>query len=209
VVRRSAFTFIELIFAIVIIAIAVVSLPMMKQVIFKGIDSAIVQEAVFAAATELNEVTTAHWDDNSFDPANPDTFARVIDHMGNCENNSSLPSYRYMPGHIVQPLHRKCLDSNATTPADASVNNGVTSLDDSAHGLNNIFLNTTIDDTGYKHHYDSNVTVTRPAFFDGQNDNDMKRITVTIVDSDTNTIITSLYTYSANIGEIDFYKKEY
>ncbi len=207
-VRRSAFTFIELIFAIVIIAIAVVSLPMMKQVIFKGIDSAIVQEAVFAAATELSEVTTAHWDDNSFEPANPDTFARVIDHMGNCETNSSLPSYRYMPGHIVQPLHRKCLDSNLTTPADANVN-GVSSLDDSAHGLTNIFLNTTIDDTGYKHHYDSNVTVGRPAFFDGQNDNDMKRITVTIVDSDTNTIVTSLYTYSANIGEIDFYKKEY
>ena len=207
-VRRSAFTFIELIFAIVIIAIAVVSLPMMKQVIFKGIDGAIVQEAVFAAATELNEVTTAHWDDNSFEPGSADTFARVIDHMGNCENNSSLPSYRYMPGQIVQPLHRKCLDSNLTTPADANVN-GVVSLNDKAHNSTNIFINTTINSTGYKHHYDSNVTVTRPAFFDGQNDNDMKLIKVTITDSDTGKTLTSLRTYSANIGEVDFYKKAY
>jgi hypothetical protein len=113
-----------------------------------------------------------------------------------------------MPGQIVQPLHRKCLDSNLTTPADANVN-GVVSLNDKAHNPTNIFINTTINSTGYKHHYNSKVTVTRPAFFDGQNDNDMKLIKVTITDSDTGKTLTSLRTYSANIGEVDFYKKAY
>ena len=78
-VRRAAFTLIELIFAIVIIAISVISLPMMSQTVSEGIDANIVQEAIFASATELNEAVTAHWDENSIEASMPDSSARVIE----------------------------------------------------------------------------------------------------------------------------------
>lgn len=204
-VRKAAFTLIELIFAIVIIAITVISLPMMKQVIFKGIENNIIQEAIFASATVLNEVTTAHWDDNSFGPS--DTFAKVID-LGNCENNSSLVNYRYMPGHIIQPLHRKCLDNNSTAPADADISATVSSLNDFVPGPPNLFNSFVTDAQGYKHSYNSVLSVTRPANFNGNNPN-IKRINITISDTSTGKILTSLSTYSANIGEIDYYKKGY
>ena len=45
--KRFGFTMIELIFAIVIIAISVMSLPMMTQVTNKGLEESLVQEAIF------------------------------------------------------------------------------------------------------------------------------------------------------------------
>jgi len=85
VVRRAAFTLIELIFAIVIIAISVISLPMMSQTVAKGIDANIVQEAIFAAATELNEAVTAHWDEASMEVNTTTSFAKVIN-PGDCKS---------------------------------------------------------------------------------------------------------------------------
>ena len=207
-VRRAAFTFIELIFAIVIIAISVVSLPMMNQVIDKGTNANLVQEAIFAAATELNEAVTAHWDENSIDPTSPNSYARVIDHSGNCNNNPLSPTYRQMPGHINQPLHRRCLDASATTPADSNINNAVDALDDMKHSASNIFVDSTKDTKGYKKNYTSKVVVKRGATFGGAANPDMKSITIEIKNGDGD-LITSLKTYSANIGEVDYLRKEY
>lgn len=205
-VRRAAFTLIELVFAIVVIAIAVVSLPMMNQAISKGIDSNIVQEAIFAAATELNEVTTAHWDENSLEPGEPNSLARVIE-TGFCENNALLATYREMPGHINQQLHRRCLDSNVTSPSNVNVA-GVTSLSDSIKTNVAIFINNIANQqSGYKTNYTADVGIVRPSIFGGTLNPDIKQVTITIKDGATP--ITSLKTYSANIGEVDYYKKEY
>lgn len=201
-VRRSAFTLIELIFAIVIIAISVVSLPMMNQAIAKGIDANLVQEAIFAAATELNEAVSANWDENSIDPASPNSYARVIDHSGNC-----VAATKRMPGHILQKLHRRCLSDLTIDPSDGTAT-AIVALDDMAHTNQNIFVNATTDATGYKKKYFSTVEVDRNVSFDGANNPDIKRITITIRDEDNN-ILTSLKTYSANIGEIDYFKKAY
>ena len=209
-VRRRAFTLIELIFAIVIIAISVVSLPMMNQAISKAIDSNLLQEAIFAAATELNEAISVHWDENSLEATSLDSLARVIDHSGNCENNASLPSYRQMPGHVSQPLHRRCLNSNAISPDDAAfTTDAVADINNMAHPSQNIFINPTPGQAGYKNTYNSAVAVIRPANFNGNN-NDIKRIMITVTDDSVPAkTITTLKTYSCNIGEIDYYKKEY
>jgi len=205
---KSAFTLIELIFAIVIIAISVVSLPMMNQTISKGIDESIVQEAIFAAATELNEVITANWDDRSVDTNA--AFARVIDD-GSCRNNpANTETYRRMPGHISQPLHRRCLDSNNTNPANSNTDATITSLDDMAHGYEAIFINDTTSAEAYKKKYTSKVVVSNSATFAGleQTDN-MKSIVITVKDSDKDKKITELTAYSANIGEVDYFKRTY
>jgi prepilin-type N-terminal cleavage/methylation domain-containing protein len=204
VVRRSGFTLIELIFAIVIIAITVLSLPMMNQIISKGVDSNIKQEAIFAAATELNEATTAHWDENSLESDSSSLFARVIDIDGNCDNNTSSPRYRLMPGHIEQLKHRRCLNDSTTNPATA-----VEALEDKAHDYQLIFLNPTPSAEGSKDEYYSQMTVVEDNVnFGGASDKNIKKITVTITDSQKK-VISSLKTYSANIGEVDFHKRTY
>ncbi len=211
---RGAFTLIELIFAIVIIAISVISLPMMSQTVAKGVEANVVQEAIFAAATELNEAVTAHWDENSIEPGMPDSSARVIETVINrCENDANLSTFRQMSGHINQPLHRRCLDANTTvtTPSDNTVT-AVNSLDDMAHPSANLFIDTTNNSTGYKETYKTQLSVTRTNVIfgtDQANANpDMKRIDSTVTDKDLNTI-SLLITYSANIGEVDFYKRSY
>ncbi len=154
----------------------------------------IVQEAVFSAATILQEITTAHWDTHSLEQAY--SLAKVIDIQGDCENNTSLLSYRKRPGHIAQPLHRTCLES-----ASATTDNNVTNNQ-------SVFVNTASNKaSGYKTDYNATITITRPALFNGTNNANIKKITVSIKDG-TSTI-TSLNTYTANIGEIDYYKKGY
>ena len=204
-VRRAAFTLIELIFAIVIIAISVISLPMMSQTVAEGIDANIVQEAIFASATELNEAVTAHWDENSIEVGMPDSSARVIEIGAFCSNDSNSSTFRQMPGHINQPLHGRCLDSSATAASNASVT-AVDSLDDMEHGDDNITIGT-VGSEGYKETYQSNVLVSPSADFNGV-DNNIKSIVSTVKDENGNTIAL-LRTYSANIGEVDYYKRNY
>lgn len=205
-VRRSGFTFIELIFAIVIIAITVLTLPVMSRITEKGIENSIVQEAIFAAATELNEATTMHWDANSIEPTELNSYAKVID-MGNCDDNTSSPRYRLLPGHIEQPLHRRCLDSNTTAPSYAT-STTIEALENKKHGYRLLFLNPTPDKEGYKEKYKSKITIQKKAKFGGSKDKNIKRIKVTVINSQGH-VITSLKTYVTNIGETDYYKKAY
>ncbi len=206
-VKKSAFTLIELIFAIVIIAITVLSLPVMSRITEKGIENSIVQEAIFAAATELNEIVTHHWDANSMGSATQNSYAKVIDINGKCDDNTSSPRYRLMPGHINQPLHRRCTDSNVTTPAYTS-STTVETLENKKHGYRLIFLNPTPDKEGYKDKYKSKITIQKKAKFGGSKNKNIKRVRVSIRDSKGH-VITSLKVYVSNIGETDYYKKAY
>jgi len=201
VVKRVAFTLIELIFAIVIIGISVISLPLMVQTSSTGIEKNLVQEAIFAASTQLNQAIAANWDANSLeDGVNDESLARIIDD-GTCANNPANANYRHKVGHILQPLHRRCLDSNTT---------GISGLGTGNNSVLEDFAGTqTLSNagaSGYKTTYTTAITVTRNANFNGANTN-IKMIQANI--SDASGLITSLRTYSANIGEPDYYKREY
>lgn len=203
---KSAFTLIELIFAIIIISIAVMSLPMMTRITSKGIDSNLAQEAIFAASAELMGATSYYWDANSMEDNNVSHLSRVIDINSTCENNSSSPRYRLRSGHIAQPYHRRCLESNSTIAAD--INSLLfPNLNNAAHSSEDIFLNPTGSSSGYKDSYKSAVTVTN-VNQSGAADNNIKKITISITKADT-TPITVLSTYSANVGEIDYYKRRF
>ena len=201
---------IELIFAIVIIAISVMSLPMMTQATAKGIDANLLQEVIFSASAELNQAVSAHWDEASLEPGEPYSLARVIDD-GSCENNATLSNYRQMPGHINQPLHRGCLNSAATTISNANTDNTINSLDDMQKD-EDIFVNTITDQAGYKDSYTVTVTVENNVIFgtDQINTNiNIKRVTVEVSEKISTDLLTSLMTYSSNVGEVDYYKRSY
>lgn len=203
---KSAFTLIELIFAIIVISIAVMSLPMLTQITSKGVDSNLVQEAVFAASAELMGATSYYWDLNSMEDNNVSHLSRVIDIGTTCENNSSSPRYRLRPGHIAQPYHRRCLESNSTVAADTN-SSIFPNLNNATHISEDIFLNPTGSSSGYKESYKSTVTISN-INHSGATNNNIKKITVSIT-KDDGTPITVLSTYSANVGEIDYYKRRF
>lgn len=64
-VRRNAFTLIELVFAIVIVAITVLSVPVVLQINSRGVQAGVDQEAVFAASAKLMQTLSYPWDENS------------------------------------------------------------------------------------------------------------------------------------------------
>ena len=207
-VKRAGFTFIELIFAIVIVSVVVMSLPKMSQLLSKNMDTNLVQEAIFAAATELHEATTKHWDENSIENTSSVYLAGVIHTTDNsCETNSTNPRYRLRSGHILQPYHRRCLNDLTQTEADSNTT-AVDAVEDSIHTAQSIFLNPTPSQSGYKDNYTSDLVITYSPTFDGTARPNLKQITVTIKNS-SGTTLTSLTSYVANIGEVDYYKRSY
>jgi len=207
-VKRAGFTLVELIFAIVIISTVVITLPMMSQLLTKNMDSNLVQEAIFAAATELHEATTKHWDENSIDNGSSSSLAGVINIDGSCETNNTSPRYRLRPGHILQPYHRKCLNNLTQIELDTNTNDDIDAVEDSKVTDAAIFEYDTTSQSGYKDSYTSSLDVIYDPQINSVVNPNLKKITVTIKDSDGNTI-TSLTSYIANIGEVDYYKRSY
>lgn len=210
---RYAFSMIELIFAIVIIGITVISLPMMTQVTAKGADSNLVQEAIFAAAAKLNEAVTYRWDENSLDPATPDALTQIIS-VSNTDCNSSGQRLGFIP----QPKHRKCLNDTTIRPSTTlGTDTGESGpafyddLDDVAETGQSLTSNA-LSASAYKEAYTSTIAISYAAFgVITEASKNIKEINATI--SETKNGVTSpvtvLRTYSANIGEVDYYKRSF
>lgn len=193
---RLAFTLIELIFAIVIIAISVLSLPMMTQVTSKGVEENIVQEAIFASEAILADSSSYFWDKSSIEDYATANKARVVN-TGDCIAGS--PNKRI--GHIS----RDCLDNNMTVPF-----NGVdaSSLEWASNVYNNSpILTGTASSGSYKNSYNMTVTVnnckTGPCLQFGKeaNNEDLKEIKVTLTNGGSADPRVVLRMYAANIGE--------
>jgi uncharacterized protein involved in tolerance to divalent cations len=195
---------IELIFAIVIIAITVISLPMMTQTTAKGVEGNLVQEAIFAASAELNQAVSYYWDENSLQSAN--SLSRVVwTSSTDCDTSTKL-----RPGHINQTLHRRCIDDNSSRPSALGSDSGdLDDIDDINATAHEIFVNYIASSDSYKEAYKSTINVSYSDFGTiTQASKNIKKIEVTITDSKNNPI-TSLKTYSANVGEIDYHKRSY
>lgn len=188
---------IELIFAIVIIAISVLSLPMMVQVSNEGLENSLVQEAIFAGSADLMSATSGYWDERSMEDSALSSLSRVIDTLGDCNINTRL-----RPGHIEQAYHRRCLDSNTSLNLGAALNPNITALNDMAKNDTALLVNMNPSVSGYKDQYTSTIDVQRT--------NNIKVIRVRIREQGelVNSLV-ELRAISANIGEIDYYKRSF
>lgn len=199
---RAAFTMIELIFAIIIISMSVITLPQIIQITSKTVEGNIVQEAIFAASAELMGATSYYWDLSSMQDYNLSHLSRVVDIEATCESNSSSSRYRLRLGHVEGLYHRRCLESSSdivSNIADANFLN----LNNTVHGNQLIFTNETKDAKGYKDSYYSTLSATQ-----GLGDANIKELTLSVTKSD-GTPITTLKSYCANIGEVDYYKRRF
>ena len=216
--KRYAFTLIELIFAIVVIAISVISLPMMTQVTSKGIETNLVQEAIFASVAEINMATTYIWDENSFiddneSSSNTNDLSRVLWTGTTNDCNGPFGGIQRRGGHI----NRRCID-NPATRIYTGVNylNALEAAEGANQGYKSIYDVADTHASGYKDLYTSklDVVLCKPAtncpdrFGDNSNDSNfnLKRITVTVKNSNGD-VVTSLTTFSANIGEVPYARR--
>ena len=196
--------------------ITMVTLPVMMSSNDKGIDTTLVQVAIFGASAELNQVLSYRWDENSIDElVDPNALglSSVIETSYNdCNNTVTADRYRLRPGHILQPLHRKCLASSATSPTASasfgSESSDADDIDDISTSAKSMFISYTADKDSYKQDYQSSVSVAYNNFGGLVGADDAKLITVTVRD-ENNSIVTLLSSYTFNIGEVDIYSKTY
>ena len=205
-----AFTMIELIFAIVIIAISVISLPTMIQSSNKNIDGSILQEAIFAAEAVLNESTSFYWDSNSQNDKNltTDNLSRVIN-TGDC-NGATAPYTRV--GHI----NRQCLSDN-TTGVNYVGDSTSVEWAESLYSTDTLLLEGA-STSGGAATYKSGYIITAYVDYCGTsgscvqfgnetNNPNLKQIQVEIKDPDTYDILVRLRAYTANIGDVKIERK--
>jgi hypothetical protein len=205
---------IELIFAIIIIAITVVTLPMMTQITSKGLEANIAQEAIFATSAKMMQILSFAWDKNSTDNniSKSLDYARVIDinsyndyKRKNKDTKAVDMNSTFRIGHIKEGLHRRFFDINENIISGVGIEDQNTSETITAFG-----------DDGYKF----DMTLTPSITY--VNDNPLTPFTLNTTTATAKSNIkmveikTAVYnnvivlrSYACNIGEVDYYKRQY
>ena len=115
--KRSAFSLIELVLAIVIIAISVMTIPMMLSQSSNNDSFSIMQESILAARTKMGNILSYKWDRNSVDGNSSITYIRVLDvKAGDSEldrNETTVDENRRI-GHVAYDLRRRMHEGNVT-----------------------------------------------------------------------------------------------
>jgi type II secretory pathway pseudopilin PulG len=187
--RRVAMTMIELIFAIVLIAIVVAGVPQMLQENANTMVGNLSQENLFKAKRTAVQVLSYPWDNRSIDTSGGEFayakvldvggggFARVQDALGN-----DLP---FRIGHIRQDLHRRFFET-ATAPVGGSVAGWASGGYIPDSGANYAFANAA----------------------SGGSSN-MKIAIITVDEAGPGTTPVTLFAYAANIGEAPPFKRTF
>jgi len=219
---HSAFTMIELIFAIVLIAVVMLTIPTMIQVNNKALEGNAAQEAIFLVSSVLSEATTQLWDASSVDADGTTVrLSKVLDVNGtgdaaydrwNQKDGTLDVNSTVRKGGMEQDLHRMFFSSD-TRPAQAA-GAAVTlpgSFDSTAVGTQ-LGLKTQYTITATRVYV--NDTPAAPFEFSIAPDANQTNIKMTLVEINatidgTPTVISRLRAYTCNIGEIDYAKRRF
>ena len=219
--KRHAFTMIELIFAIVIMAIVIIALPRMMRTNSNALEANINQEAIFVASAVMVQTLSYPWDAHSVD--NNGTYDKIVAIPGgsviynrHLDKNDTNRSFRI--GAVLEPGHRRFHEYNAT---DANISGLKTSSPNLLCQKDKLFpfINDWASANGYKNIYKAYTNV---SYITDTNDTkgvfvfsskgsqatptNMKVVTITVkipgVGKKLKTIVV-LRSYTANIGETD------
>ena len=227
---RYAFTMIELIFALVIMGVVFITLPLILINNSTDLERNLMQEAIFASSTKLGQILTFPWDENSLDPLVTLTAANVVETIGADADLDRNLTTDFRLGHVTQPLHRRLTPNSAIRSAsvigaapdniidiadyDGNVNIDLIA-DTSFGGYKKAYRTTTtvnyLNDTATYTNTSINFTFDTAAVVAGPTN-----IKMIILSTDQNNSdgwsalpILELRSFSANIGEPDFYKRTY
>ncbi len=229
-VKRAAFTLIELIFAIVIISIVFLSLPSLSSTNSDAVDTSLVQEAIFPMSARLSQALSYRWDDNSESNATTnDSEARVVDFNTTGGALDRIVNTDFRVGHIdtgERKYHRSfhprtgqiAFWAAGVGAADANSTNDIDDFD--TNGNVNLYTKNG-DLEGYKKHYLVDIDVNyfndaAGAVFTAASiigNSNMKIITISLdiplSDGSVDTDAVVLRSYAANIGEVLPYSRIY
>ena len=212
---------IELIFAIVIIGIAVAGVPRMIERNSKSLEGNLIQEGIFATSAKAAQLLTYRWDANSQDPNDLLSHSKILDIPGGSTDLNRTNSI-FRVGGVAEDSHRR-FHSAVTNP------NGII-LDGLTTGVVN-FITGSAGEQGYKHKFRVNIDISFVNDGDGSYNTASNSVTYNFPDfpsvvSNTPTNMKMakialqmqdengnwnkmavLDVYAANIGEIDYYKR--
>ena len=210
---RKAFTMIELIYAIVVIAVVTLTIPMMIQVNNKGFEGNLAGEAIFIISSVLSEATTLVWDNSSLPGGSAATdviLSKILDvPTGDAAYVRSDINTTIRTGGLDEDMHRQFFNTT-TVPVQVA---GIVALPN------------TFNNTGarlkYKRVYTVNVTsryiddTPNSPFefskisFASQTNIKMTEVKITAEIDSVPTVISVLRAYTCNIGEIDYAKRRF
>lgn len=158
-VKRAAFSLIELVLAIVIIAISVMTIPLMLSQSGNNDSFSLIQESILAARTKMGNVLTYEWDRNSTIGTGTDTYIRVLDVVnGDNDLNRTVGTVLRRVGHVVADKRRRFHDLNGTLARPSGIVNSanIQSIDDfDQQNVNMVDTNKT---DGFDYVMDFNMT---------------------------------------------------
>jgi len=223
---RKAFTLIELIFAIVLIAVVTLTIPTMIQVNNKALEGNVEQEAIFLVSSVLSEATTLLWDANSTgNTATAVTLSKILDVNGSgnatydrwnqtlhvADINSTLRK-----GGLDEDMHRQFFSTETRPAASAATAEILSQSFDSTAAGESLGLKMEYNITATRIYVADNPTnfvfTVTPAQAGGTNvqtNIKMTQVEIRATIDGTPTTISRLRAYTCNIGEVDYAKRRF
>jgi len=206
---KKGFSLIEVVFAIVIISISMMSIPMLLSQADKSNTFSLIQETILAGKSKMGNILSYRWDDNSYDSIYK--LLRVLT-VANGHNDfkrvSTLPlktrDNNLRIGHIYQDKRRRFHDElNITSPTGTYTHANKLSIDDfHAETITKLVSSGTYD--GKFDYKDSNITMTSNIYYIDDNTvsyKNNKNITFNLVPN-TSFPITSAHTTNIKMIEL-------
>ena len=225
---------IELIFAIVVIGVTLLTVPLMIETNNKAMERNLIQETIFLASSLISVESTQAWDANSIvNTGNPDDYvlSKILDTgktqataVGTVYGRTSVGVAapiitNIRRGGILADKHRQFYDYNATASA---ANNGFTIPQQVGTTTFTLVIENSLSSaTDYKQSYASVNNAKRQYVADGSNGVDvlstaatgtsnLKMIEVSVpVPGMGDVPQVVLRAYTANIGEADYAKRSF
>lgn len=229
---KKAMSMIELVFAIVIMGIAVMSLPLILTQVQNSNSFALRQEVILSLKTKLSYILSYQWDQNTYDTTADIERVLRVPSSADTDNDFNTSTIR-RKGHVLADGRRRLWDDlnvsttkanfglpNATTPENDiddfdrdSETKSITALDDF---IFNVELNTTVSylkdilpNAGAGESYASSNSITftfDPINNIANSSTNIKMIKVTATANGIENPI-SMYAFSSNIGQSKVTKK--
>lgn len=186
---KPAFTLVELIFSIVIIALVFTVVPKLLFVTTKTMEVSIKEDGLFAAMSMLGDIVRLPWDDNTIISG-----GKILD------TGANTCTDRRIGGFLGS---RNCLNSSdAATPSGSF--GGVEPFGDidDYHGYSSTTSNGRVD-----YSLDVDVVYTDRALLVSGGTNELKEVTVSVTSTGKTNLCSSFFYHSANLGHIQINKR--
>ena len=216
---RGGFTLIELIFAIVLIAIVVTAVPQMLSQNEKGTETYLTQEVIAAAAGEAFRIISYPWDASSVDDTNRSmildaTTSGNLARTGLPIRVGGVVPLKGSAGNVDRYYHRRFF--NTVMAPSGAILEGINHIDASLlsdQGRNAYKSTYTISFPTNENGYIADGNGAAAFVFPDTNGSasastNMKMATVQ-VDSPSQNNLMKLRVYAANIGSAEFYTRDF